>query len=118
MKKRSIKPTKAPAKKTSWDMKKWADRCAWCTKRIAGDDPAFGISISLRPEAFQEFDPGTVQPLLLFNVGKTIPMMVVKEDSPAKHAGKDAMFQACSEVCAKALQQALRDELGGSTADQ
>lgn len=103
---------KKKAKKTTWTMEVWSKRCAWCTKVMKANDPAFGISISLRPEAFQEFSPGTVQPLLLFSAGKTVAMMVVKDDSPAKKAGKDAMFQLCSEDCATKLQTALQQELG------
>lgn len=99
--------------KTKWKVEQWADRCAWCTKRIPEDQEVFGISVALRSEAFQEFEPGTVQPLLLFKAGKTVPMMIVTDDSPAKHEGKDAVFQICSRECAKALQAALQTELGG-----
>ncbi len=100
------------AKKSSWDLKKWHDRCAWCTQRIAPDQEVFGIEIRLRPEAFREFDLGSVQPLLLAASGRTVPMMVARQDSPAKRAGKDALFQLCSKGCAEELQQALRLELG------
>jgi hypothetical protein len=103
---------KKKAKKTSWTMAEWQKRCAWCTKIINPNDPAFAISISLRPEAFKEFSPGSVQPLLLFSAGKTVAMMIVTDDSPAKKAGKDAMFQLCSQECAQKLQVALQQELG------
>lgn len=105
-------PKKAAKKKGEWDPKKWRNRCAWCAAVIKPNDPAFAISISLRPEAFKEFAPGSVQPLLLFSAGKTVAMMVVTEDSPAKKAGKDAMFQLCSKDCAQKLQVALQQELG------
>ena len=89
-----------PGEKSSWDPNKWLQRCAWCTQRIPANQEVFGIEIRLRPEAFKEFDPGTVQPLLLAMSGRTVPMMIVSEDSPAKKAGKDALFQVCSETCA------------------
>lgn len=94
-----------------WNPKRWHDRCAWCARRIKEDEEAFGISVSLHAAAFEEFSPGTIQPLLLGLSGKTVPMLIVTEDSPAKLDGKDAMFQICSETCARALQQALQQEL-------
>ena len=111
MKKRASKPK--PKSAAGWPPEKWKDRCAWCSQRICEDKERFKISIRLRQEAFQEFDPGTVQPLLLYQAGKTVPMMVLGEDSPAKEDGKDAMFQLCSESCAKKLQSALKRELSG-----
>jgi hypothetical protein len=102
----------AKRKKTSWSLERWQSRCAWCARRIPDDHEAFGIGVRLRPEAFQEFDPGTVQPLLLHSAGKTVAMMIVTDDSPAKRDGKDAMFQLCSEDCAARLQLALQQELG------
>jgi ribosomal protein S26 len=105
-------PKAGPGTKTKWDFETWIGRCAWCAKKVPKDQEVFGIGIRLRPEAFREFDPGTVQPLLLVGAGKTVPMMVVTEDSPAKKDGKDAMFQVCCEKCGKALQAALKAELG------
>lgn len=99
------------APKNKWTLTKWRHRCAWCAKRIPDDQEVFGISISLRPEAFREIKPGTVEPMLLYKAGKTVPMMIVTDDSPAKHDGKDAMFQVCSQACAGALQAALREEM-------
>lgn len=102
-----------PGEKSAWDPKKWHNRCAWCTRRISANQKVFGIELRLRPEAFREFDRGTVQPLLLAASGRTVPMMILREDSPAKLDGKDALFQLCSEMCAVNLQQALRLEMGG-----
>ena len=111
MKSKSVRPTK-PGKKSSWDPLKWRNRCAWCAQRIPANEPVFGIEIRLRPETFREFDPGTVQPLLLAASDRTVPMMILREDSPAKQDGKDALFQLCSKTCAVRLQQALRLEMG------
>ena len=101
-----------PRCQPKWNPDHWRTRCAWCAKRIPHDAEVFGISVRLRKEAFQEVDPGTIQPLFLGMAGKTVAMMVVTDDSPAKQDGKDAMFQLCSEDCAKALQTALREEMG------
>lgn len=101
-----------PRRQPKWNPKRWHDRCAWCARKIPDDVEVFGISVRLRQEAFQEVDPGTIQPLFLGLAGKTVAMMVVTDDSPAKRDGKDAMFQLCSEDCAKALQTALREEMG------
>jgi hypothetical protein len=111
MKRKPVRRAPA-AKKSSWDLKKWCDRCAWCTQKIAPNQEVFGIEIRLRPEAFREFDLGSVQPLLLAASGRTVPMMVARQDSPAKIAGKDALFQLCSKDCAEKLQAALQLELG------
>jgi len=89
----------------------WPKSCAWCERPLHPNDPAFAISITLRPEAFNEVKPGTVERLLLPRVEKQVPMILFPEGSPGKQAGKDALFQLCSEPCAKALQSALADEL-------
>lgn len=100
-----------PRCQPKWNPDRWRTRCAWCGRKIPADKEVFGISVRLRKEAFQEFDPGSIQPLLLGRTGKTVPMIVVTDDSPAKREGKDAMFQLCSEDCAQALQAALREEV-------
>ena len=111
MKRKSVR-SRQPGKKASWDSKKWQHRCAWCAQKIPANQEVFGIQVRLRPEAFLEIDPGTVQPLFLAASGRTVPMIIVTEDSPAKLDGKDAMFQLCSKGCALNLQQALRVEIG------
>ncbi len=111
MKRKSVRRPQ-PGKKSSWDSQKWRNRCAWCAQKILANQKVFGIELRLRPEAFREVDPGTVQPLLLAASGRTVPMLILREDSPAKQEGKDALFQLCSEPCAVNLQQALRLEMG------
>lgn len=101
-----------PRRQPRWNPDRWRSRCAWCAKKMPDDAEVFGISVRLRREAFREVDPGTIQPLFLGLAGKTVAMMVVTDDSPAKQHGKDAMFQLCSEACASALQTALREEMG------
>jgi hypothetical protein len=98
-------------KNAKWKIEKWRNRCAWCVKRIPAAGRKLCIPIALRQETLRETRPGTVEPLLLYQAGKTVPMMLLDANSPAREAGKDAFFQLCSQKCAKALQAALRQEL-------
>lgn len=98
-------------KNAKWKIEKWRQRCAWCVKRIPAARRKLCIPIALREEALREIKPGTVEPLLLYQAGRTVPMMPLDVDSPAREAGKHAFFQLCSQRCAKALQAALRQEL-------
>ena len=91
----------------------WVERCAWCARKLAKNRNPLSISIRLRPEAFSEVEPGTIEPLFLPGVDKKVPMFIGSEDSPLKAAGKDAIFQLCSRPCAESLQAALKAELGG-----
>jgi|GEM_PF-903153 len=115
--KRKLRKSIPPARPAShpWTKEKWLGRCAWCAGRLPKNRQVFGISLRLRPAAFGEFAPDTVQPLLLAQAGRTVPMMVLAQNSPAKRDGKDAMFQLCSEKCAQALRAALQAELGAGT---
>jgi len=99
------------ASKHDWDADDWLGRCAWCGRRIPEDQEVFGLSMKFRPGMARPEWAGTVQPLRLVVSGKTIPMLVVSEDSPAKRAGHDAYFQVCSESCGQQLQPALRNEI-------
>jgi hypothetical protein len=103
-----------PARKSAaakWNPERWQSRCAWCERKLSATGDVFGITISLRPEALRELEPGTIQPLLLGPSGKVAPMIIIAGDSPAKKAGKDAAFQICSEKCGQALQAALQAAL-------
>lgn len=99
-----------------WNPELWESRCAWCAQELSATEAVFGITIGLRPEALREFELGTIQPLLLPDSGKVVPMIIISEDSPVKQAGKDAAFQLCSQPCGKSLQAALQaglDQLPG-----
>lgn len=101
-----------PLTEQKWEGEYWRHRCAWCEKRIKPHTPVFGVSVSLGSLALAELEPGSIAPMLLAGSSKVVAMMVVAEDSPAKRDGKDAMFQLCSEDCAKALRDTVRTELG------
>jgi hypothetical protein len=85
-------------------------RCAWCGTVIPAGCECFGVKMRLRPEAYRLVKFGAVQPMVLPKAGKTVAIIVVALDSPAKRQGVDAMFQLCSDACGIALQKALRDE--------
>ena len=86
-------------------------QCAWCGIKIGKNQPVFGISIRLRPEAFSEITPDTVESLYLPSAERTIPLIIVARQSAAKREGKDAVIQSCSGACATAVQEALRKDL-------
>jgi len=98
-------------KNAKWKIEKWRSRCAWCVKRIPATRKKLSIPVALREEARREIRPGTVEPMLLYQAGKAVPMMPVEDDSQARNEGKHAFFQLCSQKCAKALQSALRKEM-------
>jgi hypothetical protein len=94
-----------------WNADEWFSRCAWCQQKIPEDHAVIGVPIKFRPGQAQEGWAGTIQPLRLVLAQRTVPMMVVSEDSPAKRDGKDAMFQVCSDACGRELQDALRNDI-------
>ncbi|MEW6303409.1 MAG: hypothetical protein AB1705_08065 [Verrucomicrobiota bacterium] len=118
MRKRAIRPAQPKAKRAkppaeqTLSRKQWANRCAWCAGQIKPEEEMFGITIALHPQALKELERDTIQPLFLPGVGRSIPMIILPDDSPAKRDGKDAAFQLCSRSCAEALQNALKMELG------
>jgi len=100
-----MKPSDEP-----WNPDDWFGRCAWCREEIPEDHEVIGLSMKFRPGQARREWAGTIQPLRLVLAQRTVPMMVVGEDSPAKRDGKDAMFRVCSDACGRELQAALRDE--------
>ena len=86
------------------------DRCAWCEQEIAEEQEVIGVGLKFRPgRALPEW-AGTIQPLRLSISERTVAMIVVGKNSPAKRDGKDAIFQVCCDGCAKKLSDALRLE--------
>jgi hypothetical protein len=109
-----MKPSDEP-----WNPDDWFHRCAWCEEEIPEGHEVLGVPAKLRPEQVRKEWAGTIQPLRLVWAQRTLPMMVVSEDSPAKRDGKDAMFMVCSDSCGRALQAALRKDIDlGNTLDE
>ncbi len=99
-----------PKPKPAWDPDDWLKRCAWCGKVIPPNREVIAVRTRLHALAYRLVKPGTIQPLHLPKAGKTVAIIVVALDSPAKREGVDAVFQVCSDACGIALQTALRDE--------
>ena len=103
----------------TWDPDDWFGRCAWCQEEIPEGHEVLGVPAKLRPGQVRKEWAGTIQPLRLVVARRTVPMMVVSEDSPAKRDGKDAMFMVCSDACGRELQDALRNDIDmGTILDQ
>ena len=112
MKRRKEKPV---ATSQDWNGDDWFRRCAWCHEEIDEDSPVFGLSVRLRPEAFDLVERGKIHPLYLPSAERVVPIILVAADSPAAREGKDAMLQVCCDDCGKQLQSALRESLGPDT---
>ena len=109
-----MKPSDEP-----WNPDDWFGRCAWCQEDIPEGHEVFGVSAKLRPAQVRKEWAGTIQPLRLVAARRTVPMMVVSEDSPAKRDGKDAMFMVYSDACGRERRDALRNDLDlGTLLDQ
>jgi len=97
-------------KPEKWDGNAWMDRCAWCEQEIEEEQEVIGVGLKFSPgRALPEW-AGTIQPLRLSATERTVAMIVVTKNSPAKRDGRDAIFQVCSDACAKKLSDALRLE--------
>ena len=73
----------------------------------------FGLGAKLAAGVDLSESEGTSVPLPLEGVRKVVPMIVASKDSPAKQAGNDLCFMACSRECGEALRRALAEEIGG-----
>lgn len=99
-------------KRRDADREYWLWRCAWCRRRIGGDQEVLTIPIKLRPEALREVSAGGIEQMLLAQEERTLALILVAQDSEAKREGTDAVIQFCSQVCAQTACDALRREMG------
>ena len=86
--------------------------CAWCDKNIPGDSEVFGFGAKARPGIDLKEREGETISLFLTLANKEVPAIVTVTGSHAKNQGNDLMFMACSQRCAKSLQEALKREMG------
>ena len=87
-------------------------RCAWCHRRLKEKEERFGTGARMGPEgkaiiAGQE-GKLTIMPL---KDGREVIVIVTSAESPARAAGHDVYFQACSEECGASLEKAIRSEM-------
>lgn len=87
--------------------------CAWCARHVGEGEERFGLGAKLAAGVDLSESEGTIVPLPLEGVRKVVPMIVASKDSPAKQAGNDLCFMACSRECGEALRRALAEEIGG-----
>ena len=85
--------------------------CTWCGKRVSEDVEVFGLGARARAGVDLRGVEGTIIPLSLGSLSKTVHAIVPTGDSEAKKAGNDLMFLACSRRCAESLKEALQSEL-------
>jgi hypothetical protein len=86
-------------------------QCAACRGHINETSEVFGLGVKLKPEVdLSEFETHCIE-IDLVSEEKSVYMMVTARGSEAKEDGKDGMFLACSESCAKQLKQVLEKEV-------
>jgi hypothetical protein len=88
-------------------------RCAWCHRRIKEHQERFGTGARMRPEgkAIISGLEGKLTTMPLKD-GREVIVIVTSAESPARGAGHDVYFQACSEACCANLEKAIRSEMG------
>ncbi|NUO83206.1 hypothetical protein HUU05_24300 [candidate division KSB1 bacterium] len=84
--------------------------CAWCGARIAADTEVFGCGARTIPGIDLSAKEGEILPLYLALSRRTVPALVVPQDSQAKREGNDLYFLICSESCGRALKEALEED--------
>ena len=85
--------------------------CGWCGKEIPAGTPVFGAGARVRSGIDLSSREGQILELVLMLPKKTVLAGVTTSDSLAKADGKDLMFMACSERCARDLQRAVEREI-------
>jgi hypothetical protein len=86
-------------------------QCAACRGSINDMTEVFGLGVKLKPGVdLSEFETHCIE-IDLVAEKKSMYMMVTARGSEAKEDGKDGMFLACSEGCAKQLKQVLEKEI-------
>ena len=82
-------------------------QCAACRGSINEMTDVFGLGVKLKPGVdLSEFETHCIE-IDLVSEEKSVCMMVTARGSEAKEDGKDGMFLACSESCAKQFKQVL-----------
>jgi hypothetical protein len=100
-----------PRSRPSAATRRWAERtasraCAWCCREIAEDEAIIGLFTTFR-------GPRQGRRLGWISVdvgGRRIHGRVAPPGSPAALEGAEIGFKVCSESCAAALTQAVRED--------
>jgi len=86
-------------------------KCAWCGKHIPDYTSVYGLSGMGREGLDLSEYEGRAIEIMIVARDKRVTMMVTSADSEAKRDGKDFMFMACSEDCAREMQEALEEDI-------
>lgn len=87
------------------------DRCAYCDKEIDQDSEVFAVLLTIEEVHDLKDREGEMISVCLEEANRSIPAMVVTEDSDAKKDGGDIGFMTCSEGCAQTLTATLQREI-------
>lgn len=87
------------------------DRCAYCDKEVDQDSEVFVVLLTIGEVHDLKDIEGEMISVCLEEANRSIPAMVVTEDSEAKKDGGDIGFMACSEGCAQSLTTTLQKEI-------
>ena len=86
-----------------------ASHCAWCDERIEADAEVY--SVGAKAKSWVRLPYGKVMELSVDPTHKHVLAIVPTRDSPARQAGNDLLFVTCSQVCGKALKEALEKQI-------
>ncbi len=92
-------------------MEELASVCAWCGETIAEDVEVYGMGARVKPGIDLTDKQGTAVTLSLRLKDKTVPAIVVTNDSEAKRHGYDVALVGCSRECVASLKRALQEEV-------
>lgn len=86
-------------------------RCAWCMKKIKGDQPVFGLSVKFAEGVDFLNSEGTITQIRLQTRNTSVPLIIAGRNSEAKNRGSDGIFAICSEKCGEKMKDTLTKEL-------
>ncbi|MCJ7840738.1 hypothetical protein MUB24_07430 [Lederbergia sp. NSJ-179] len=85
--------------------------CAWCTKKIAENQPLYAINAKFKKDIDFSDREGEIVQVYLDSIQSRVPMIVTTADSEAKKHGQDGLFTVCSRKCGEKLKTALAKEI-------
>ncbi len=84
--------------------------CAWCNKVIDKDSEVFAVGAKARKGMNLKPYEGSIIPITLTHINKTVPAVVPTRNSEAKKDGNDLLFMICRKKCGELLKKALQKE--------
>ena len=88
--------------------------CAWCERDLDEDDGPVALPVESPPEVAELLDQYTL-PIAMFRLatagGRRVVAIVPAPGSEARKDGVSILFATCSDECARALREALDEEV-------